>query len=246
MPNPTIKDQSVEDLVAALDAPIEETEAPHMTLDEFKQECLDLMQKSGYTKGETPSVISAAFDGKKADVVYQADGPDKGLEILKEYLAKNPKKAVSIAGPVAVAKPQAKPDDTYELTPSEIRKRYTVKVGPKDAPEATKKSYLKAAGRVLLFRYAHPMGRIDTELVKSEPDATIFKATVITEDGLVLAIAHSMISKDQAKQARGKHLEMAETTAIARALFLAGFGTDQPALEFDEGDELADSPVERK
>lgn len=69
----------------------------------------------------------------------------------------------------------------------------------------------------------------------------IFKATILNEHGRVVAEAHATEWSDVFPD----YIEKAETAAVARALAVAGYGTEA-ALDFDEGWEqgnIADAPV---
>ena len=100
------------------------------------------------------------------------------------------------------------------------------------------KPYLQVAHRLVWFREEHPDWTIETEIVKSAPGAALLKATIKTPEARILATAHKM----ETKQGFADYLEKAETGAIGRALALCGYGT-QFEPEMDEGERLADSPI---
>jgi hypothetical protein len=102
------------------------------------------------------------------------------------------------------------------------------------------KKYLPVQQRVLWFREEHPNWGIETEL-QSVQSATLAKAWIKDESGRVVAMGH----KYEDAQGFADHREKAESGAVGRALGFLGYGT-QFALELEEGDRLADSPVERK
>lgn len=105
------------------------------------------------------------------------------------------------------------------------------------------KPYLKTPHRVLWFKTEHPEnGAITTELVFAEP-FPLFKAYVYV-DGVLMATAHGSAQVKAGSVYAGREFEKAETAAIGRALGNAGYGTQ--FSEDDEGDDLVDSPVERK
>lgn len=104
------------------------------------------------------------------------------------------------------------------------------------------KPYLQVAHRLVWFREDNPKGKIETEIVKLEADFAIVKASIFftTQDSYILvATAH----KTESEQHFGDFLEKAETGAIGRALAIAGYGT-QFDPELDEGNRLADSPIQ--
>ena len=102
------------------------------------------------------------------------------------------------------------------------------------------KDYLTVQWRLVWFRSDHPKGTITTEVVGDD----LMKATILDSDGKVLATGHG--SSKKAGVAKSRPFEGAETAAIGRALAHAGYGTQFAGDEFDEGDHLADSPVEKQ
>jgi hypothetical protein len=104
------------------------------------------------------------------------------------------------------------------------------------------KDYLPVAPRVVIFRSEHPGFSIRTE-TKEVCGETYVYAVVANAEGYTLATAHKRVRKDGKGPASQWPLETAETGAIGRALALCGYGTLSGDL--DEGDELADAPVER-
>lgn len=101
------------------------------------------------------------------------------------------------------------------------------------------REYLPVAQRLVWFRESHPDWGIETKIEVLDTDAglAVFSATVINENGKVMARATKM------ETARGfpDYIEKAETGAIGRALALCGFGT-QFAPELEEGERVVDSP----
>lgn len=103
------------------------------------------------------------------------------------------------------------------------------------------KEYLQVAWRICWFRERLPEGTIETNIIEHDAEHAIFKATVYNGD-LMLATAHG----SETKRDFGDFLEKAETKAIGRALAMCGFGTQFTADELDEGERIADSPLDTK
>lgn len=103
------------------------------------------------------------------------------------------------------------------------------------------KDYLMVQWRLVWFREEHPDWSIITEFTSADATGALAKAAVWNKEGQIMATAH----KYEDKQGFGDYREKAETGAIGRALALCGYGTQFCADELDEGDRIADSPVER-
>lgn len=101
------------------------------------------------------------------------------------------------------------------------------------------KDYLEVKYRIVWFREDYPKGSIQTDIVMDAP--VVIRASVFDEDGNLLA--HGMGTPKQQGVAKTRPFEGAETAAIGRALAHAGYGTQFTGE--DEGEHLADSPVER-
>jgi hypothetical protein len=99
--------------------------------------------------------------------------------------------------------------------------------------------YLPAAQRLVWFRDECPDWGIETELIEGGQEAgfATVRATVCNPEGRVIA---SGLKTETRQDFPAGWVEKAETGSIARALAVAGFGT-QFSPEMDEG-EVADSP----
>ena len=104
------------------------------------------------------------------------------------------------------------------------------------------KDYLQVAWRLVWFREDHPLWSLDTDLISydSEAGKAVFKCNITDENGVHKSSGYGSESiKDF-----GDYLEKAETKAVGRALAMLGYGT-QFAPELDEGERIADSPIDR-
>jgi hypothetical protein len=104
------------------------------------------------------------------------------------------------------------------------------------------KPYMQVAERLIWFREVHPDWTIITSPVEINDLFSIFKAAIINEKGTTISTAH----KKETPQAFPDYIEKAETSAIGRALAFTGFGTQFAEIDLDEGERLADSPVQPK
>lgn len=100
--------------------------------------------------------------------------------------------------------------------------------------------YLAVPYRIVWFREEHPKGQIKTTLIQSDSEIALVYAEIRDGEHNLLATAHKLESKGNFFD----YIEKAETGAIGRALGMCGYGT-QFTPDFNEGERLADSPVEQ-
>jgi hypothetical protein len=103
------------------------------------------------------------------------------------------------------------------------------------------KDYLQVAWRLVWFREDHPDWCIDTVPLAMDADSAVFKATICDENGVQKCAGHG----SESKRDFGDFIEKAETKAVGRALAMLGYGTQFTAMEFDEGERIVDSPIDR-
>lgn len=116
------------------------------------------------------------------------------------------------------------------------------------------KQYAMVKDRVLAFREACPGGSIVSTLLDSREGVYLFEATISDDEGRILAVAHASEKEGTSQVNSTSALENAETSAIGRALGLAGFGIDASMASADEvanaliqqNDKRPASDVERK
>ncbi len=103
------------------------------------------------------------------------------------------------------------------------------------------KSYLQVMWRLVWFREDVPDYCIDTKLESLTDTHAVFSAKIYDENGVQKASGYGSESVKDFKD----FIEKAETKAVGRALAMFGYGT-QFAPELDEGERIADSPVDKK
>jgi hypothetical protein len=108
------------------------------------------------------------------------------------------------------------------------------------------KDYLEVKWRIAWMRDEHPLWGIDT-IPMQIGECLVVKAIVFNEDGGQIAsgLATVRAASSNRESWAGREFEKAETAALGRALAVAGYGT-QFTDDFDEGEYLSDSPVQRQ
>ena len=106
------------------------------------------------------------------------------------------------------------------------------------------KAYLQVADRIVAFRKDYPTFTIANEVLRNkEEQPALVRCSIADDKGRVLCVAHKAVVKRGGAAAQYP-VESAETGAVGRALGMLGYGTKMGDL--DEGDQLADSPVDVK
>lgn len=96
------------------------------------------------------------------------------------------------------------------------------------------KDYQTVALRIKKFREAHPTWCIQTELVEATDQFVIMKCCIINPESDIVATGYAEEFRNASAINKTSALEVAETSAIGRALATAGFG----GTEFASADEL--------
>lgn len=86
--------------------------------------------------------------------------------------------------------------------------------------------YAQVNQRVKAFRMLCPSGKIETEMLSNIDGVCVFKATVSDEEGNVLATGTAYEKENSSFINKTSYIENCETSAVGRALGLAGFGID--------------------
>ena len=97
------------------------------------------------------------------------------------------------------------------------------------------KKYVLVSDRILYFNEKYPEGSILTELVSSENDTFIMKATIKPDKSADrIFTGYSQAVKGQGMVNKTAALENAETSAVGRALAMMGIGVIESIASADE------------
>ena len=96
------------------------------------------------------------------------------------------------------------------------------------------KEYAEVNSRVLAFYEGCPGGSIVTQLVSDEDGLCIFKATVMDEQGQVIATGHAYELQSSSYINKTSYIENCETSAVGRALGFAGIGINGSICSAEE------------
>ena len=101
------------------------------------------------------------------------------------------------------------------------------------------KEYAEVNQRIKAFRMVYPMGTIETELLSNENGICIFKATVGISgingtENVVLGTGTAYEKENSSFINKTSYIENCETSAVGRALGMAGFGIDTSVASFEE------------
>lgn len=97
------------------------------------------------------------------------------------------------------------------------------------------KVYLTVARRISDFRSVHPDYQITTELVQSDDEKVIMKATIANSDGFIISTGYAEEVRRASKINATSATENAETSAVGRCLAFFGMG----GTEIASADEVA-------
>ena len=95
------------------------------------------------------------------------------------------------------------------------------------------KEYAEVNQRIKAFRMVYPAGTIETELIQNENGVCIFRANVYDENTL-LATGTAYEKENSTFINKTSYIENCETSAVGRALGMAGFGIDTSVASAEE------------
>lgn len=108
------------------------------------------------------------------------------------------------------------------------------------------KEYAEVNQRIKAFRMIYPQGSLPTELLSNENGVCIFKASVFTDDGKLLATGTAYEKENSTFINKTSYIENCETSALGRALGIAGFGIDTSVASAEEVQNAMANQVEEK
>lgn len=100
------------------------------------------------------------------------------------------------------------------------------------------KEYAEVNERIKAFRMVYPDGFIATEMLQNENGVCIFRAEVGYQadngDGNILGVGTAYEKEGSSFINKTSYIENCETSAVGRALGMAGFGIDTSVASYEE------------
>lgn len=96
------------------------------------------------------------------------------------------------------------------------------------------KEYAEVNQRIKAFRMVYPQGSIYTQMISNENGVCVFEAKVISDEGTLLGTGHAYEREDSSFINKTSYIENCETSAVGRALGMAGFGIDVSVASAEE------------
>ena len=103
-----------------------------------------------------------------------------------------------------------------------------------EAVDIKGKSYMEVNQRIKAFRMLYPNGTIQTQMISNENGVCIFRANVIDDRGTLLGTGTAYEKEDSSFINKTSYIENCETSAVGRALGMAGFGIDVSVASAEE------------
>ena len=96
------------------------------------------------------------------------------------------------------------------------------------------KDYSEVNQRIKAFRMVYPTGMINTEMVSNVNGICVFRAYVYDEESKLLATGTAYEKENSTFINKTSYIENCETSALGRALGIAGFGIDTSVASAEE------------
>lgn len=107
------------------------------------------------------------------------------------------------------------------------------------------KPYIEVNERIKAFRKVFPMGFIRSEMISNENGVCIFRAECGIGD-TVLGVGHAYEKETSSFINRTSYIENCQTSAVGRALGMAGFGIDTSIASAEEVQNAIEQQKEAK
>ena len=96
------------------------------------------------------------------------------------------------------------------------------------------KEYAEVNQRIKAFRIVYPQGTIQTRMISNENGVCVFEAKIFDENEHLLATGTAYEKEDSTFINKTSYIENCETSAVGRALGMAGFGIDVSVASAEE------------
>ena len=117
---------------------------------------------------------------------------------------------------------------------NETIKTMTISRKDKQTGQVKNKEYAEVNQRIKAYRMVYPTGTIRTEMLSNVDGICVFRAIVTDEDNNVLATGTAYEKETSSFINQTSYIENCETSAIGRALGIAGFGIDTSLASAEE------------
>ena len=96
------------------------------------------------------------------------------------------------------------------------------------------KEYAEVNQRIKAYRMVYPNGMIKPEIKSLKDGVCIFRAEVTNDNGDVIGVGHAYEKENSTFINKTSYIENCETSAVGRALGMAGFGIDTSVASAEE------------
>lgn len=106
--------------------------------------------------------------------------------------------------------------------------------------------YAEVNQRIKAYRMVYPNGTIRPEIKSLQNGVCIFRAEVTNENGDVIGVGHAYEKENSTFINKTSYIENCETSAVGRALGMAGFGIDTSVASAEEVANVIENQKEDK
>ena len=108
------------------------------------------------------------------------------------------------------------------------------------------KEYAEVNQRIKAYRMVYPNGMIKPEIKSLKDGVCIFRAEVTNDNGDVIGVGHAYEKENSTFINKTSYIENCETSAVGRALGMAGFGIDTSVASAEEVQNAIENQKENK